>query len=283
MNQLGVHMLVFGEGWDERRARDVFHRAAKAGYDLVEVLIEDPATADPAMTAKLSEETGVGVVAAICGTIRANISDPDPEVSAKGEDLIARALPVARDMGASLLGGPTFSPLHRYLAPPAAGTFDRMVEVYARLADQATTSGLRLGLEALNRYESNIINTLAEASDLVRAVGSPALFTHADVFHMNIEEADLAAAMRAAGDTIGYIHVTESNRGPLGTGNFPWGEFFRTVKEIGYAGPMTFESFSPSNLGPEMCDLLALWRLPWGDPDAVSADAARFLRSHLAA
>ena len=65
MNQMGVHMLVYGAGWDEGHARSVFARAAQGGFDLVEVLIEDPATADPAMTARLSEESGIVVVAAL--------------------------------------------------------------------------------------------------------------------------------------------------------------------------------------------------------------------------
>jgi D-psicose/D-tagatose/L-ribulose 3-epimerase len=267
---------------EEGRARDVFGRAAKAGFDLVEVLIDNPDTADPAMTARLSAETAVGVVAAICGTLDANISDADPEISARGEDLVSRALRVARDMGATMLGGPTFSPLKRPDAPPVAGTLDRMAETYGRLAEHASAAGVRLGLEALNRYDSNVVNTIGEAAQIVRTVGSPALFTHADVFHMNIEEADLAEALRAAADTIGYVHVTESNRGPLGTGNFPWETFFTTIREIGFDGPMTFESFSPANLGSELCDMLALWRLPWSDADAVSADAAELLRTRLA-
>jgi D-psicose/D-tagatose/L-ribulose 3-epimerase len=282
MNQLGVHMLVFGEGWDEDHARDVFERAAQAGYDLVEVLIEDPATADPAMTARLSEESGVGVVAALCGTIEANLSHADPATAARGEQWVASALPVARDMGATLLAGPTFSPLHRYTEPPASGSADRLVERYGRLADAASTTGVRLGLEALNRYESNVVNTIGEAASIVRAVGSPALFTHADVFHMNIEEGDLGQALQEAGDTIGYVHVTESNRGPLGTGNFDWKTFFDVLVDIGFTGPLTFESFSPGNLGPGMCDMLALWRLPWSDPDEVAAHAAAFMAEHLA-
>jgi D-psicose/D-tagatose/L-ribulose 3-epimerase len=281
MNKLGVHMLVFGEGWDETRARDVFERAAKAGYDLVEVLIEDPATADPAMTAAAAADVGVGVVAALCGTLGADLASPDAAVGAAGEARVSSALSVARDMGATMLAGPTFGPLHRWDRPPAAGTFDRLVDRYGRLADRAADVGVRLGMEALNRYESNVLNTVGETAAVVRAVGSPALFTHADVFHMNIEERDLAAAVREAGDTIGYVHVTESNRGPLGTGNLRWAAFLDALVEVGFAGPLTFESFSPANLGPDLCDMLALWRLPWSNPDVVAADAAAFLRDHL--
>jgi D-psicose/D-tagatose/L-ribulose 3-epimerase len=64
MNKLGVHMLVYGEGWDAVRARETMRRAGGAGYDLVEVLIDDPATVDPQVTALAAEETGIGVTAA---------------------------------------------------------------------------------------------------------------------------------------------------------------------------------------------------------------------------
>lgn len=105
--------------------------------------------------------------------------------------------------------------------------------------------GVRLGLEAVNRYESNVINTLDAAATIVRAVGTRTLFVHADVFHMNIEEAEISTAVRDAGDVIGYVHVAESNRGPLGTGNIPWGLLFDALRSISYTGPLTFESFSP--------------------------------------
>ena len=76
-DELGLHSLVYTARWDEAAARDVFSRAAGLGYDLVEVLMFDPAQTDTAMTARLAEEYGVGVIAAVCGTLTADISSAD--------------------------------------------------------------------------------------------------------------------------------------------------------------------------------------------------------------
>jgi D-psicose/D-tagatose/L-ribulose 3-epimerase len=283
MNKLGLHSLVYTADWNPRTADHVFARAAAYGYDLVELLMFDPATTDTALTARVAQQHGVGIVASICGTLTADLSNPDPEIARRGEDLIEVAIGAARDMGATMLGGPTFSAVHRYTQAPSALARDRVVDAYGRLADKATTAGVRVGLEALNRYESNFINTVGQAAAIVREVGSPALFVHADLFHMNIEEGDLATAVEDVADVLGYVHVADSNRGPLGGGNINWPSFFAALARIDYRGPITFESFSPAVLGDDFANLVALWRNPWTDPDEIASGAIGFLRAQLAA
>ena len=283
MNRLGMHMMLYTSQWDEPHARTVFEKAREIGYDFVEVLILDIDTVDPRMTARLSREYDVPVEATICGTPTADLSSDDPVVVSRGEAVIARGLELARDMGATLLGGPTFSAVQRYHRPPSERARERITESYARLADRASDVGLRLGLEALNRYESNFVNTLEQAAQIVRAVASAALFVHADLFHMNIEEHHLPSALAAAADVLGYVHVAESNRGALGTGNTDWGAFFGALEEIKYNGPITFESFSPAVLGEDLTALIALWRVPWTHSDDVARDGLQFMREHIAA
>ena len=281
INQLGLHSLVYTAQWDEAAARDVFTRAAGLGYDLVEVLMFDPAATDTAMTARLAKEYGVGVITAVCGTLTADISSADPQVARRGEEFVERAIAAAAEMGSPALGGPSFSAVHRYTTAPSPVARERAVEIYGRIAERASAAGIRVGLEALNRYESNFINTVGQAAELVRAVGSDALFVHGDLFHMNIEEAGLGAAFESVADVLGYIHVAESHRGPLGDGTIDWDDVFAALARIGYTGPITFESFSPSVLGPEWASLVALWRDPWTDPDKVAGDALAFLRNKL--
>lgn len=180
-----------------------------------------------------------------------------------------------------MLAGPTFSAVQRYNTPPSQAARARIPESYARLAERAEAAGIRVGLEALNRYESNFVNTLGQAAEIVRKVGSEALFVHADLFHMNIEEQHIPTAVSEVADVLGYVHVAESNRGALGTGNTDWPAFFQALHGIGFTGPLTFESFSPAVLAPEMTSLVALWRTPWEDPDPVAQGAAQFMRRHL--
>ena len=133
MNELGLHSLVYTARWDEAAARDVFTRAAGLGYDLVEVLMFDPAQTDTAMTARLAEEYGVGVIAAVCGTLTADISSADPETARRGEEFVDRAIVAAAEMGSPALGGPSFSAVHRYTTAPAPVARERAVEIYGRM------------------------------------------------------------------------------------------------------------------------------------------------------
>jgi D-psicose/D-tagatose/L-ribulose 3-epimerase len=283
MCNLGLHSLVYTSDWTAANAHRVFGAAADLGYDLVELLMFDPNATDTALTARVSQEYSVGIVTGICGTLTADLSNPDPEIAQRGEELIGDAINAARDMGATMLGGPTFSAVHRYTRAPSEIARERVVDSYGRIADKASAAGIRVGLESLNRYESNFINTVGQAADIVRAVGSDALFVHADLFHMNIEEGDLATAISSVADVLGYVHVAESNRGPLGTGNTDWASFFAALARIDYRGPITFESFSPSVLGPDFANLVGLWRVLWSDPDQVAGDALAFLRRQLSA
>ncbi|AMB41737.1 sugar phosphate isomerase/epimerase [Arthrobacter sp. TES] len=283
MSEIGLHMLVYTPEWNESSAKRFMERAAAHGYDFVEVLIFEPSETDALMTARLAEEFGLGVVAAICGTLDADISSSDPEVARRGEARIASAIPLARDMGATMIGGPTYSAINRYLQPSSPDAVGRAVEAFSRIADSAQAAGVRVGLEAVNRYESNFINTIGQAADVCRQVGSDALFVHGDVFHMNIEEPDISVALPAVRDVLGYLHVTESNRGIIGTGNFKWQQMFETLAAMDYQGPITFESFSPSVVGPELSSMLALWEEPWTDPEPIAADSLSFIKQGLAA
>lgn len=280
-NRLGMHMMLYTSTWSEDSARIVFERARTFGYDFIELLMFDPFDVDVAMTARLSSEFDMPVESTVCGAPHADLSSDDPAVVRRGEALIAKGIEVAEQLGSTLLGGPTFSAVQRYHTRPSEAARERITESYARLAVQARRAGLRLGLEALNRYESNFVNTLAQAADIVRAVGAPELFVHADLFHMNMEEPNLALALREVADVLGYVHVAESNRGALGTGNTDWPMFFDTLRQIDYQGPITFESFSPAVLGPEMTALVGLWRTPWTDPDTVAGGGLTFLQQHL--
>jgi sugar phosphate isomerase/epimerase len=96
-------------------------------------------------------------------------------------------------------------------------------------------------VEPLNRYESNVLNTLADT--VVLTDGLPHVRVLADLFHMNIEEADLAAAIRSAGAAVGHVHLADSNRRPAGMGHTDFGPVVAALRDIGYAGYLSAECF----------------------------------------
>lgn len=280
-NSIGVHNLVFVTDWSEASARKAISAAAHIGFDHIEVVIFDPATTATDLTVRLAREAGIDVAAGMALNPAADLSSPDPAIAAKGEQLVADCILTARDLGAPALGGVSYSALTRYWAPPAAGARERVLEAYFRLAEKAQQAGIKLGIEPVNRYESNVINTLGQAAAVVRAVGSPSLFVQMDTYHMNIEEADIAGAIAANQDVLGYAHVGESNRGCLGSGTFDFTTYFKALARAGYTGGFTWESFSPAVVDGGVTGLLALWREPWRDAQEAAGLALRFLRSHV--
>jgi D-psicose/D-tagatose/L-ribulose 3-epimerase len=271
MSQLGIHALVWVTEWTAADIARACAATAEAGYGLIEAVIFDPAEARPAATARALAANGLAAVTGMALNPAADISSPDPAIAAAGERLISDAILATRDMGSRLLGGVTHSAMHRYPTAAAPGTLARVTDTYARLANKAQAAGIRLGIEAVNRYESNVVNTLDDAAAIVRAVGSPALFAHIDSFHMNIDEHDIAASIARNIDVIGHVHVGESHRGYLGSGSVDFPGFFRALIRAGYDGPIVFEAFSAATLNVDVANALATWTAHWTD----SADLAR--------
>lgn len=280
--KLGIHALCWVTDWTDEDIRHTVMNSAAIGYDLVEVVIFDPAKARPEATARAFAAAGIGAVTGMALNPAADISNPDPAIAAAGERLISDAILATRDMGSPLLGGVTHSAMHRYLTAAASGTLDRVTETYARLADKAATAGIRLGIEAVNRYESNVVNTLDDAARIVRAVGSPALFAHIDSFHMNIAEHDVADTIARNIDVIGHVHAGESHRGYLGTGAVDFPTFFRALIRAGYDGPIVFEAFSPAILNREVADAVAAWTTHWSDSADLARQGLNFMRAQVA-
>ena len=95
--------------------------------------------------------------------------------------------------------------------------------------------------EPLNRYETNLINRLADGADFIEANSLDNIVLLADLFHMNIEETDLASSLRAAGKHVGHVHYADSNRRAMGLGHTDPAPIIAALKEIGYKGHLSAE------------------------------------------
>jgi D-psicose/D-tagatose/L-ribulose 3-epimerase len=277
-NALGIHTMVWTADWDEAGARHALESSRRAGYDFVEIAIMDPATVDPDMTARLLAEYGLRATTSLGLTFATDISSDDPEVVARGE-----ALRVTRDLGGDFLGGVIHSAMGKYLAPATEAGRENAVRVLAKLAESAAESGITLGLESVNRYESNLLNTVEQTRAFAEATGAANVVVHLDTYHMNIEEDDLVAAIGRAGDRLGYVHIGESHRGYLGTGSIDFDRVFRALVDAGYDGPIAFESFSSAVLSEAFVTALALWRRPWEDSFDVATHAYRYIADGMVA
>jgi D-psicose/D-tagatose/L-ribulose 3-epimerase len=283
VNPLGIHALVWTQGWSEDECRRAVALTKETGYDLIEIPLLDPSEVDASMTRDVLEETELGISCSLGLGFDTDVSSADPAVSARGEELLAAAIDVTSAVGASFLGGVVHSAMGKYLSPPTRAGRRNCVEALKRLAARAERAGVTLGIEAVNRYESNLVNTADQALELADEAGAENVVVHLDTYHMNIEEPNLADPIRLCGSRLGYLHIGESHRGYLGTGTVDFDQLFTALAETGYDGPLTFESFSTTVISERFASALAVWRDPWQDGRDLAAHARGFIADQLRA
>ncbi len=185
-------------------------------------------------------------------------------------------------LGGKYLVGAIFGELRKYPEPATARARANGQAVLRNVVDAATEAGITVGLEVVNRYESNLLNTARQALDYLDEVGRDELTVHLDTYHMNIEECDLFTPVLECGERLGYVHVGENHRGYLGSGSIDFTGFFHALASIGYNGPVVFESFSRAVVHEDLTRMLAVWRDLWEDSEALATAAHSFLRAGLA-
>ena len=276
-NLLGVHALVWAGGWSHDECERAIAQSAEIGFDLIEIAALDPAAIDSAYTRKMLDRYRLGTTMSLGLDASTDISSGDPQATARGEARLMQVLDVARDIGATHVCGILYSAFQKYSDPPTERGIAGSVEVLRRIGEHAARHGITIGLEVVNRYESNVLNTASQAVDFARRVALPNVKVHLDTYHMNIEEADLEAALIDTGDMLGYFHIGESGRGYLGAGNIDFDRVFRGLAKAGYQGPITFESFSSTVVNKQLSGILAIWRNLWED----GADLARHAKGFI--
>jgi D-psicose/D-tagatose/L-ribulose 3-epimerase len=144
------------------------------------------------------------------------------------------------------------------------------------VAADAADRGIMLALEACNRYETHLYNTLADARDTLLAVGADNFKLHADTYHMNIEEEGFYKPLVAAADVLDYIHMSESHRGLVGSGTVNWDEVWRGLAAANFQGMLVLESFAAVN--PALAAATCIWRPPNRPSEVLAREGLAFLR-----
>ncbi len=124
-----------------------------------------------------------------------------------------------------------------------------------------------------------MVNTAAQAMEYAELSGSPHLGIHLDSFHMGVEEADAAEAIRIALPRLHYLELGQSGRGLLSTGAVDIPRLVQGALDDGYAGRWGVEAFSRSVIPEFVADMLAIWREPYDDGIALAEDAMRVIRT----
>ncbi|WP_054300897.1 sugar phosphate isomerase/epimerase [Gemmobacter sp. LW-1] len=278
-NPLGIHWLVLSKTWDAEGARHAIRGARRIGYDFIETPPTPPEADITRITRDALAEAGLSATVCLGLSADQDLTSPDPEIRARGEAFLMEAVDTCARIGGFMVSGITYSAFQKYLAPCTAEGRATSVEAIRRVAERAQPHGIEIGLEVVNRYETNLLNTAEQALAFCRDTGMENVKIHLDSYHMNIEETDIGRAIRNAGDRIGFFHIGDSNRGYLGAGNIDFNPYFRALCEAGYAGPVSFESFSSTMIDQPLLGILAIWRDTWEDGQDLAEHSFEVMRA----
>ena len=273
----GAHAFIWAGEWMPEGAEKVIGGAAEAGLDFVEIPLLRPESMDVTATRALLDRYGIGCTCSLGLPKAAHL----PSAPEKAELFLESAVDVAAGLEAPVLCGVLYAHLGTLTGrPPEEGELEAVARVLKNVARYAAERGVSLGVEAVNRYETYLINLAEQADAMLDRVGEPNVFVHLDTYHMNIEEKGFYDPIVATGERMRYIHLSESDRGTPGTGNVHWDDVFRGLKAIDYDGYLVMESFAAIN--EDLAGATALWRDVVGDPETLIRDGLSFLRGKAA-
>ncbi len=241
-------------------------KAAALGYDAVEIHIRDPWELEIEQILKVCREEGLTVSTLGTGlgyvVDKLSLTHPEAKVRQEAVKRLLDHIQVASYFGAGVIIGSMRGVIGE------AGQFKQYegyaAEGLALCLEKAKECGVTLFLEAINRYETNFLNTAEEGLDFLARFNSPYLKLHLDTFHMNIEEADFSESIKKAGEALGHVHFADSNRLYPGRGHIDFKEIIIALRDIAYNG------------------YIALECLPYPSPEEAAAGALKYIKRLLA-
>lgn len=271
-----VHAYAWTNSWSNETLPLLDH-AKSLGFDLVEIPLMEIDLVDAAAIRARAEAAGIGLCTS---TACAEATDPtsgDPAVRAAALDYLKRCVSATAAMGADCFTGVTYSAIGRRIpGRPTEQHWDWAVSVLKPAARHARDLGVTLGIEAINRYETFLINTGAQARELVARVDEPNVRVHLDAYHMNIEEENFFDPTLAAAPLLCHFHLSESHRGTPGTGTVDWEAIYRALAQADYQGLVGLESFE--SVSPAMAAATCMWRSVAESSDQLLRDGLAHLK-----
>ena len=278
MYRYGLELLL----WTATFTKDQIHlisRAREMGYDGVEIHLRYPDRFPVEETRQALKDTDMGINFVVVLTEEQNSLSPDPAVRRHSLEFFKQCIDAAYAVsgGGCCIGGVTYTAAG-YLTGRARTDqeWEWAVHNFREAARYAQDKDITLAVETLNRFETFFLNTAADSVQFCQDVGEPNAKVHLDTYHMIREEKSFYQAIVHTGDYLAYFHACENDRGTPGTGLVGWDEVYRALRDIGYRGWITVESFVPDI--EELARICAVWRKLAPSADALAGDGLRNLR-----
>lgn len=273
--KFGIHAGLWQRSWNDDPA-PIMRQAKALGFDGVELSLLGVGRTEAAALRALSSTLELALT---CSTGLGAGDDPgsaDPERRAAAIATLTEAIRTAGALGAGNLSGVVAGPWGYYEPIRKTERAQYAAETLAKLDPILRGEGVVLGIEALNRFESDLTNTAAETLAIARATESGNIGVLLDTFHMNIEEKSPPQAIIAAGGGLVHFHVSDNDRGVPGSGHYDFKATAQALNQIGYDGWVTAEMFVTAG-NPNSADV-NIWRHIEADPTEAAQACLAFMQ-----
>ncbi|MES2874096.1 MAG: sugar phosphate isomerase/epimerase family protein [Bacteroidota bacterium] len=275
MNKIGFNVLVWSAAISEE-LMPVADRLKKIGYDGIECFLGGSDKAPYQRFGDHVQKLGMETTCVFVLGKEENIISPNKEDRARGLERIKWAIDCAHDMHAKILCGP-FHSAHAIFAqhPPHDQEYDWSAEILHAAGEYAAQADIVLAIEALNRFECYLCNTMQQLGSLVDKIAHPNVRAMYDTHHANIEEKKNSQAIDSIAPVLAHVHISENDRGTPGDGHVQWDETFSALAKNKYKGWLTIEAFSRND--PDFANAINVWR-EYSKPWDIAENGYKFIR-----
>lgn len=275
MNKIGFNVLAWSAVMSEELL-PTLDRLKEIGYDGVECLIGSPDVSAYKHFGDHARNLDLEVSCVFVLGKDENPISPSATVRAKGLDRIKWAIDRAHDMQAKVICGPFHSAVATFAQhAPEEQEYGWSAEILHAAGDHAEQADIILALEAVNRFECYLCNTMQQLALLVNKADHPHVKAMFDTHHANIEEKKIKQAIHAIAPLLSHVHISENDRGTPGDGHVQWDETFATLAEIDYKGWLTIEGFTRND--PNFANSINVWR-EYSKPWEMAEDGLKFIK-----
>ena len=275
MNKLGIFMNFWEKNWDADHEKYI-RKAANIGFDILEFQAQPllEMSDDKIRHLKaVADEVGIELTYSLGLDPAFDISSEDEGVRKGGVTYLQNIVKKMYVGGGTLLSGVSYagwgSP--SYILNDKSAMVERSVKSMKEILKVAEECGVTYCVEAVNRFETAVINTAAEALDYVKHFDSKNIGILLDTYHMNIEENNIGDAISLVGDKLTSFHTGENNRTAPGRGHINWDEIFSALSDINYKGRIISEPFVL--MGGEVGRDIKVWRDLVNDTSEAALDS----------
>jgi D-psicose/D-tagatose/L-ribulose 3-epimerase len=275
INKVGFNLLLWTAGISEK-LNPLASKLKEIGYDGIEVVIGEPSTQPYIDLGKYVKGLDLEISTVMVVGKDENPISESAAIRQKAIDRLKWGVDRANDLGAKVICGPTHSAFATFSRKaPSEDEYKWSAEVLQKVGDYAAQSGVTFTIEAINRFECYLCNTIDQLNKVVTLTNHPNIRPMFDSHHANIEEKSSIETIKALKGKLAHVHISENDRGTPGSGHVHWDQVFSGLAAINYRGWLTIEAFSRNDV--DFANSINVWR-EYNKPWDIATNGLAFIK-----